>query len=44
MGGTCACPLEGELDLVPLVSRAMSRDVFRGSYVLRTLGSLSPSG
>lgn len=34
-----------ELDLVPLVSRAMSRDVFRGSYVLRrTLGSLSPSG
>ena len=42
VGGTGACPLVVELDLVPLVGKAMSRGVFRGGCDLSTsLDSLS---
>ena len=45
MRGTGDCPLWVELGLVPLVGKAVSRDVFRDSCGLRTtLGNLSGDG
>ena len=45
MGGTGTCPLVDGAGSLPLMARAMSRGVFRGSCGLRmTLGTLSADG